>query len=74
MSMTIDIQETVYYLEVEASFSNTVNSLEIEASNKNVLEISSQYFGAVVFASDVVGLDDYIANFIDQYEIDCGSP
>ncbi len=74
MSMTIDIQETVYYLDVETSFSNTINALEIEASSKNSLEISSQYFGQVVFASDVVGLDDYIANFIDHYEIDCGPP
>jgi hypothetical protein len=72
--MTIDIFETVYTLEVEASISDNVSTLEIETSTKDFVEISSQYFGAVVFASDIVGLDDYIANFIDQYEIDCGSP
>lgn len=72
--MNIDIQETVYLLEVETSFSSATSILEIESSNKNVVEISSEYFGAVVFASDVVGLDDYIANFIDHYEIDCGPP
>lgn len=74
MSMTIEVQETVYYLDVETSYSDTINALEIEASSKNSIEISSEYFGSVVFASDVVGLDDYIANFIDQYEIDCGPP
>lgn len=74
MSMTIEVQETVYYLDVETSYSDTINSLEIEASSKNSVTISSEYFGSVVFASDVVGLDDYIANFIDHYEIDCGPP
>jgi hypothetical protein len=74
MSMAIEVQETVYYLDVETSYSDTINSLEIEASSKNSIEISSEYFGSVIFASDVVGLDDYIANFIDHYEIDCGPP
>jgi len=74
MSMVVTVEETTYYLDVETSYSNNINTLEIETSTKDYVEISSQYFGAVVFASDVVGLDDYIANFIDQYEIDCGQP
>lgn len=61
--MNVEVQETVYTLEIETSF-----------DEKKIIEVSSQYFGQVVFASDVVGLDNYIANFIDRYEIDCGSP
>lgn len=72
MSMTVEVQETVYYLEVETTYSQNTNTLEIQSSITDFLEIASEYFGAVVFASDVIGLDDYIANFIDQYEIDCG--
>jgi hypothetical protein len=74
MSMTVTVEETKYYLDVETSYSDNINTLEIESSTTDFLEISSAYFGAVVFASDVIGLDDYIANFIDQYEIDCGPP
>ena len=74
MSMTVEVQETVYYLEVETTYSDNNNTLQIEASTTDYVEISSEYFGAVVFASDIIGLDDYIANFIDQYEVDCGPP
>lgn len=74
MSMNIDIYETVYTLEVETSISDNINFLEIETSTKDFVEISSDYFGSVIFASDIVGLDDYLANYIDNYEIDCGSP
>jgi Fe-S cluster assembly scaffold protein SufB len=74
MSMNIDIYETVYKLEVETSISDNINFLEIETSTKDFVEISSDYFGSVVFASDIVGLDDYLANYLDDYEIDCGSP
>ena len=74
MSINIDIYETVYTLEVETSISDNINFLEIETSTKDFVEISSDYFGSVVFASDIVGLDDYLANYLDDYEIDCGSP
>lgn len=74
MSINIDIYETVYTLEVETSISDNINFLEIETSTKDFVEISSDYFGSVVFASDVVGLDNFISNFIDHYEIDCGPP
>lgn len=74
MSMTIDVYETTYLLEVETSITNNVNLLEIETSTKDFVEISSEYFGSVVFASDIVGLDDYLENYLSAYEIDCGSP
>jgi len=51
-----------------------VNTLEIEQSETATIQISTEYVGSVVFASDVIGLDNYIANFIDDYEIDCGTP
>jgi hypothetical protein len=74
MSFSVEIQETVYNLEVETSISNIVNRLEIESSFFQTLEIQAGFAGNVIFASDIIGLDNYIANFIDEYEIDCGTP
>lgn len=51
-----------------------VHTLEIERSETSTIEINTDYVGTVVFAGDVIGLDNFIANFIDNYEIDCGSP
>lgn len=60
---------------IETILSETINSvLEIESSANEILEISTEYVGSVVFASDVIGLDTYLSNFIDSYEIDCGTP
>jgi hypothetical protein len=60
---------------VETILSQTINNiLEIESSASEILEISTEYSGSVVFASDIIGLDNYLSNFIDSYEIDCGSP
>lgn len=60
---------------IETILSETINSvLEIESSANEILEISTEYVGSVVFASDVIGLDNYLSNFIDSYEIDCGTP
>lgn len=60
---------------VETSLSQTINNiLEIENSTSEILEISTEYAGSVVFASDIIGLENYLSNFIDSYEIDCGTP
>jgi len=60
---------------IETILSETINNvLEIESSANEILEISTEYAGSVVFASDVIGLDNYLSNFIDSYEVDCGSP
>ena len=71
---TIEINEVVYTLEVETATSDTTATLQIEASSSKAIEINSGYVGSVVFASDIVGLDNYLSNFIDNYEIDCGTP
>jgi hypothetical protein len=72
--LSIELNEIVYNLEVETSISSTTSTITIETSNSQTLEINSGYNGNVVFASDILGLDEYIANFIDNYEIDCGEP
>lgn len=60
---------------VETILSETINKiLEIESSASEIIEISTEYAGSVVFASDVIGLENYLSNFIDSYEIDCGTP
>lgn len=74
MSTTIQITESVNLLEIETSISNTVNNLEIEYSEINNIEINSGFTASIVYASDVMGLSNFIDNFMDSYNIDCGSP
>lgn len=71
---TIEIVDTKFTVEIETSISNTINNIDIETTTDKTLEISSGYTGTVVYASDIIGLDNYLANFIDEYEIDCGTP
>jgi hypothetical protein len=71
---TIEIIETNNILEIETSIVDTTNNIEIEATTLQSVEILTGYAGTVVYASDIIGLDNYLANFIDTYEIDCGSP
>jgi hypothetical protein len=71
---TIEITEIKYNLEIETAISNSTSLIEIETSNNQTVEINSGYSGTVVFAGDILGLDDYLSNFIDNYEIDCGPP
>lgn len=60
---------------IETTLSQTTTQvLEIESSLSDTIEISTEYAGTVVFASDVIGLENYLSNFIDSYQIDCGSP
>lgn len=60
---------------LETSLTQVItNLLEIESSISDTVEISTEYSGSVVFASDIIGLDNYLSNFIDTYEIDCGTP
>jgi hypothetical protein len=74
-----------YYLDVETSFSNTVNNIEIERSSSfNIQIINTEKVLASDLPDDIPmtkivgnldvaridGLDDYL----DDYEFDCGSP
>lgn len=70
----LEIIENVTYLEIESSIGTETNNIEITASNLGTVEIVSGYANVILYASDVIGLDTYLTNFIDQYEIDCGSP
>lgn len=71
---TLEINDTKHTIEIETSISNIVNNLELVTSTDRTLEIITGYSASLVFASDIIGLDNYIANFIDDYEIDCGTP
>ncbi len=71
---TVEIVDTKFTVEIETGIANVINNLEIETTTDKILEISSGYTGTVVYASDILGLDNYLSNFIDSYEIDCGSP
>jgi len=69
----IEVLETINLLEIETSIQNTINNITIEKLDSTIVEIST---GAsnIVLASDIIGLDSYIDNFLDDAEIDCGTP
>lgn len=69
----LNISEVNNTLETNLS-QTTTSVLEITSSELNSVLINTEYAGTVVFASDVIGLDNYLSNFIDDYEIDCGTP
>jgi hypothetical protein len=71
---SLDIIENITYLEIESSIGTETNNIEITSSNFGSVDITAGYASMIVYASDVVGLDNYLSNFIDQYQIDCGSP
>lgn len=71
---TIEIIESVNIIEIETSVSDTMDNLSIDIINEHSLEVVNGYAGIVVYASDIIGLDNYLSNFIDTYEIDCGTP
>jgi len=70
---TLELNETDFNLETSLS-QTIINTLEIEQSETATIQINTEYVGSVVFASDVIGLDTFIDNFLETAEIDCGSP
>jgi len=70
---TLEVDETNLSLNTESS-NGVVYTLELEQSDLVTLQINTEYVGSVVFAGDIINLDTFIANFIDDYEIDCGTP
>lgn len=70
----IEIIDTKNTLEIETTVSNVTNNLEIETSSSEFVEIVSGSTANFISVGDILGLDDYLSNFIDTYEIDCGSP
>ena len=71
---TIEIFDTTNTIEIETSTENITDNIEVTSTILNTLEISTGFAATIVYASDIVGLDNYLANFIDNYEIDCGTP
>lgn len=70
----LEIFDTSYFIDIETSTEDNTENLEITTSTTDSVEISTGFSATIVYASDVVGLDNYLSNFIDSYNIDCGSP
>lgn len=60
--------------EVSVSSFDSPNILEIISEQNDTIAISSDFTASIVFAKDIIDLDNYLANFIDSYNIDCGTP
>jgi hypothetical protein len=71
---TIEVYNTNHILDIETSIIDIINNIEIETSSNESLEIVTDYSAGIVYASDIIGLDNYLSNFIDSYNIDCGTP
>jgi len=71
---TLEISDINYIIDIETSTEDNTENLEITTTNTDTIEISTGFAASIVYASDVIGLDNYLANFIDSYNIDCGTP
>lgn len=71
---TLEIFDTTNTIEIETSTEDNTDNIEITTTNADSVEITTGFAATVVYASDIVGLDNYLANFIDSYNIDCGTP
>ena len=70
----VDIQESQqYYVEIESTIGADLNDvyLEIDTCTKPLLVSDLPDNIPVTYIS---GLDNYLSEFIDDYEIDCGTP
>lgn len=65
------VRETV---EISTTITNHSHNVSIDTTTDSVVEINSGYSGSVVYASDIIGIDNYLQNFIDLATIDCGTP
>lgn len=72
--LVLEIYDAKNIIEIETSIGNIFNNIEIETSSDKTVEIISGSSLGFISASDILGLDDYLGTFIDNYEIDCGSP
>lgn len=72
--LILEIYDTKNIIEIETSIGNIFNNVEVETSTDKTVEIVSGSSLGFVSVSDILGLDDYLSNFIDNYEIDCGNP
>lgn len=71
---TIEIFDTTQTIEIETSTEDNTENIEVTSTVLDTLEVSTGFAATIVYASDVVGLDNYLSNFIDSYNIDCGTP
>jgi chaperonin GroEL (HSP60 family) len=71
---TLEIFDTTNTIEIETSTEDNTDNIEITTTNADSVEITTGFAATIVYASDIVGLDNYLANFIDSYNIDCGTP
>tara|TARA_E500000178_G_C16317501_1_gene443248 strand:+ start:232 stop:459 length:228 start_codon:yes stop_codon:yes gene_type:complete len=71
---TLEISDTVNILEIEVSTEDNTENIEVSSSVTDTVEVSTGFSATIVYASEIIGLDNYLSNFIDSYNIDCGTP
>ena len=71
---TLDISDTVSTVDIEISTDDNTQTVEVTSTVVDTVEISTGFSATIVYASEIVGLDNYLTNFIDSYNIDCGTP
>ena len=71
---TLEISDINYIIDIETSTEDNTENLEITTTNADTIEVTTSFAASIVYASDVIGLDNYLTNFIDSHNIDCGTP
>jgi hypothetical protein len=70
---TIEINNDSYTVQIDTSTASSSNSVTVELSSANNVEVIKEII-QTANANDVVGLNSFISNYIDNYTIDCGTP
>tara|TARA_B100000085_G_scaffold238468_1_gene227969 strand:+ start:2615 stop:2839 length:225 start_codon:yes stop_codon:yes gene_type:complete len=70
---TIEINLDSRTVQIDTSTASSSSSVTVELSSANNVEIIKEVI-QTANANDVVGLNSFIGNYIDNYTIDCGTP
>lgn len=60
---TLEISDVTTTLEIETSTEDNTENLEVTSTVMGTVEIQTGYSSTVAYASDVIGLSTYIANY-----------
>jgi len=70
---TLEISDINYIIDIETSTEDNTENLEITTTNTDTIEISTGFAASIVYASDVIGVENNVENYIDSHNIDCGA-
>jgi hypothetical protein len=72
------IEQPSFIVDIETSTLDSLPNIVVELTRESSIILISDLPDNIPFTKikkdDLDGVDNYLSNFIDNYEIDCGSP